>query len=90
LNRRGILIDFRSDRRGTVHTEVFVFVALRQDQEQFLSDRHCGFTSGTVKGGRFKFLKASLLHGSIIKRNYERDNSAVVSPVSTSTISLKQ
>ena len=90
LNWRGTLIDFRSDRRGTVRTEVFVFIALRQDQEQFLSDRHCGLTSGAVKGGRFKFLKTSLLHGSIIKNNHERDNSAVVSGVSTPTISLKQ
>jgi hypothetical protein len=31
-----------------------------------------------------------LLHGSIIKNNYERDNSAVVSGVSSPTISLKQ
>ena len=90
LNRRGILIDFRSDRRGTVRTEVFVFVALGQDQEQFLSDRDCGFTSRAVKRGCFKFLKTSLLHGSIIRNNYERDNSGVVSPVLTSTISLKQ
>jgi len=90
LNWRSVLIDFRSDRRGTVRTEVFVFIALRQDQEQFLSDWHCGLASWTVEGGRFKFLKTSLLHGSIIMKNYERDNSPVVSGVSTPTISLKQ
>ena len=90
LNRRGILIDFRSDRRGAVRTEVFVFVALRQDQEQFLSHWDCRFTSRAVKRGCFKFLKASLLHGPIIKNNYERDNSAMLSAASPCTISLKQ
>jgi hypothetical protein len=33
LDRGGILADLRSDRRGTVGTQIFIFIALRQDQE---------------------------------------------------------
>jgi hypothetical protein len=50
-----LLIDFGSDRRGTVSAQVFIFIPFRNNQQQAFPDRNRLLTLGTVKLSRIKF-----------------------------------
>jgi hypothetical protein len=70
----GVLVDLRAHRRGTIGTEILVFVPLGKDQKKPFPHRHSDPALRTVKGGSFKLFKTGFPHELIIRERVPIDN----------------
>ena len=76
LDLGGVLVDLRAHRRGTIGTEILVFVPLGKDQKKPLAHGYCNPALRAVEGGSFKLFKTRFPfpHELIIKERVPIDN----------------
>ena len=72
----GVLVDLRAHRRGTIGTQILVFVPLGKNQKKPLPHGYCNPALRTVKGGSFKLFKTRFPfpHELIIRERVPIDN----------------